>query len=191
MSEDLIPSFSLDPNPMDVPDPCPLMTEAINATGVSLADITPVQRRILLSIQKDPNYRFLNKKQISEIAGCSYPSMVEAFSNPEFVKLFHYIQNAQLLIHLPEIDEMTIKKAKSERGSHHDRELAYRRLNVISDKKGGLTVQVMQQNNLGNGTTDGRKLCPADDLIDRWSGSPVEGDKFRGKKTIIQTPGKD
>jgi hypothetical protein len=175
--------------PMEVPERNPLLVEAMAATGVTLDQLTLAQRLILISLQSK-DFFFMPHKTIAEQLELSLSCVRNAMANPVFQKVYLYIQSAMLLTHLPEIDNATIRAALSEKGTDKDRMLAYMRLGLL-DKK-GLTVNINQNNNTVNATnTNGKQLCPADALVDRWSGSPVEPDKFRGKKTIIQEPDKD
>lgn len=181
----LTPIYNLEPiNPMDVPERNGLFLEAIRATEVAMEDLNQYQRKILISLQKADLF-FLNMNKLSEVLGISRHAISNAMANPDFMKVYLYIQNAMMMMHLPDIDNATIKAAISEDGTDKDRMLAYMRLGIL-DKKGGLTVQIVQNNNTVNANT--RNVCEADNLIDRWSGKAVEPNKFGGKKRLNSTP---
>lgn len=165
----------------------PLYLEALKQADLELADLSPVQRRLLIVLQ-EPGAHFLKRTELAEAIGCDPVSVSRALNHPGFSKMYMFLQNIVLLEHLPEIDKATMMAAKSPDSTYQERDLAYRRLGVFDGKKGGLTINV-QQNAGGAEDEDRRRVCPADDFVGRWK--DLEGNPGRGKKTIIQTPDSD
>jgi len=166
MSNDIItmPCYNLEPS--EIREELSALYQALSAAGVELADLSPAERSILIAVN-DPDTWGMTQEEVSKRVGLQPKTITRLLHHEAFRKAYFHIQAIMQLAHLPEIDNTTFKKAKSMEGTDKDRDLAYRRLGIFDGKKGGLNINVVNNNQVQAGARDeSSRICPADELFE-------------------------
>ena len=158
------------------------LAETLTEAGVDADELTPAQRRILMHLW-EPGANMKRWDDIAKDVGVSPRTCFAAFKNPAFQKVYQRIQVATMMAYIPEVDKTTFERATSPDGTDKDRDLFYRRAGVFDGKKGGLTINVVQNNPPQGGNDDQRRASGIDAFVS--GGGDVGRSPRRVKSEVV------